>query len=223
MDFYPENILLEIISLLNAPSPPGGSLTPGEEATICLQDVTLVWWLEYFLRTEPAAFEEKFDSLPRPEQSVLVAQIWLCFLHRPWMRRLFPSKSRPGKPYLWKVIREGSLLQLIAEAEKETTTGLYYIFPHSRLWPGLSTGLQGKVSLTPEDVTSVQTAIEFTRQSRLDVIRDRAQGSPSLLSHPDLPLDRELPPAEPEPEITAVKPKAARKKKKTGGQLSLFD
>jgi hypothetical protein len=225
MDFYPENILLEIISLLNAPSPPGGSLTGWEEAEISLQDITFIWWLEYFLRTEPAAFEEKFDSLPRLEQSFLVAQIWRCFLHQPLMRRLFPSKTRPAKIHPWKVVRDGSLLQLTSEGENIVTTGLFYIYPHCRLWPGLSNNLQGKVFLTPGDLKSIQTAIEFTLQSRLIDIRGRAEGLHSFLIHPDpnLPWDGESPPADQEPAIKVFKPKMARKKKKSGGQLNLFE
>jgi hypothetical protein len=225
MDFYPENILLEIISLLNASSPPGGSLTGQEETDISFQDLHFIWWLEYFLRAEPAVFQEKFDSLPRLEQSILVAQIWYCFLHQPIMRRLFPSKSRLDKTHPWKVVRDGSLLQLTSEAEKGVTTGLFYIFPHRRLWPGLADNLQGKVSLAPGDLKSIQTAIEFALQSRLGDIRSRAERLRSSLIPPDpnLPRDEESPPAEPEPKIEVFKPKTARKKKKTNGQLSLFD
>ena len=225
MDFYPENIHLEIISLLNASSPPGVSLTGREETELSLQDLNFIWWLEYFLRAEPSVFEEKFDSLPRLEQSLLVAQIWRCFLHQPLMRRLFPSNSRPEKNCHWKVVRDGSLLQLTGEDEKEVTTGLFYIFPHRRLWPGLTTILQGKVSLAPGDLTSLQTAIAFTLQSRLADIRSRAEGLRSFLIHPDpiLPREGESPPAEPEPKIEVFKPKRARKKKKSGGQLSLFE
>ena len=47
MDFYPENILLEIISLLNASSPPGGPLTGQEGTAVSLQDLHFIWWLEY--------------------------------------------------------------------------------------------------------------------------------------------------------------------------------
>jgi hypothetical protein len=225
MDFYPENILLEIISLLNASSPPGGSLTVQEETDISLRDLNFIWWLEHFLRAEPAAFQEIFDSLPQLEQSLLVAQIWRCFLHQPLLRRLFPPKSRPDTAHPWKVIRDGSLLQLTREDEKTATTGLFYIFPHRRLWPGLPTNLQGKVSLTPKDLKSIQTAIEFTRQSRLADVRGRAEGLRSFLIQPgpNLPRKEETPPAEPEPTLEVFKPKTARKKKKPGGQLSLFE
>jgi hypothetical protein len=225
MDFYPENILLEIISLLNASSPPEGSLTGREETEHSLQNINFVWWLEYFLRAEPAVFQEKFDSLPQWEQSLLVAQIWRCFLHQPLMRRLFPSKSRPEKTPPWKVVRDGSLLQLTSENKREVTTGLFYIFPHRRLWPGLATNLQGKVSLAPEDLKSVQTAIEFSLQSRLSDIRSRAEGLRTSLIHPDPipPRDGESSPAEPEPKVEVFKPKTARKKKKSSGQLNLFD
>ena len=225
MDFYPENILLEIISLLNASSPPEGSLTGREETEHSLQNINFVWWLEYFLRAEPAVFQEKFDSLPQWEQSLLVAQIWRCFLHQPLMRRLFPSKSRPEKTHPWKVVRDGSLLQLTSEDENAYTTGLFYILPHRRLWPGLATMLQGKVSLAPGDLESLQTAIEFTLQSRLGDIRSRAEGLRSFLIHPDpiLPRDGESPSAELEPKVEVFKPKAARKKKKSSGQLNLFE
>jgi len=225
MDFYPENILLEIISLLNASSPPGGSLTGQEETERSLQDLNFIWWLEYFLRAEPAVFQKKIDSLPQLEQSFLAARIWRCFLHQPLMRRLFPSKSRPAKTHPWKVVRDGSLLQLTSEAEKEVTTGLFYIFPHRRLWPGLATNLQGKVSLAPGDLKSIQTAIEFTLQSRLGDVRSRAEGLRSFLIHPDpnLPRDGESSPAELEPKIEVFKPKTAGKKKKSSGQLNLFE
>jgi hypothetical protein len=225
MDFYPENILLEIISLLNASSPPEGALTGREETEHSLQNINFVWWLEYFLRAEPAVFQEKFDSLPQWEQSLLVAQIWRCFLHQPLMRRLFPSKSRPEKTHPWKVVRDGSLLQLTSEDENAYTTGLFYILPHRRLWPGLATMLQGKVSLAPGDLESLQTAIEFTLQSRLGDIRSRAEGLRSFLIHPDpiLPRDGESPSAELEPKVEVFKPKAARKKKKSSGQLNLFE
>jgi len=225
MDFYPENILLEIISLLNASSPPGGSLTGQEETELSLQDINFIWWLEYFLRAEPVAFQKNFDSLPPLEQSFLVAQIWRCFLHQPLIRRLFLSKSRPAKTHSWKVFRDGSLLQLIDENEREVTPGLYYIFPHRRLWPGLATNLQGKVSLAPGDLKSIQTAIEFTLQSRLSEIRGRAEGLRSFLIHPDpiLPRDGESPPAPPEPKVEVFKPKTARGKKKSSGQLNLFE
>ena len=225
MDFYPENILLEIISLLNDPSPPGGSLTGEEGADISLQDLDFIWWLEYFLRAEPSVFEENFDSLPQWEQSLLVAQIWRCFLHQPLMRRLFPSKSRPEMTHPWKIVRDGSLLQLTSEDENAVTTGLFYIFPHRRLWPGLATMLQGKVSLAPGDLKSLQTAIEFTLQSRLGDIRSRAEGLRSFLIHPDPPpqRDEESSAAEPEPKIKVFKPKTARKKKKSSGQLNLFE
>jgi hypothetical protein len=225
MDFYPENIHLEIISLLNASSPPGESLNVQEEAELSLPNLNFIWWLEYFLRVKSAVFQEKFDSLPRLEQSLLVAQIWRCFLHQPLMQRLFPSKSRPETTCPWKVIRDGSLLQLIREDEKAATAGLFYIFPHRRLWPGLATCLQGKVSLAPEDLKSIQTAIEFTLQSRLSEIRGRAEGLRSLLIPPDPipPREGESPPAELEPKIEVFKPKTARKKKKSGGQLNLFE
>ena len=225
MDFYPENVLLEIISLLNASSPPGGSLTGQEETDISSRDLNFIWWLEYFLRAEPGVFQEKFDSLPQLEQSILVAQIWRCFLQQPLVRRLFPSKSRLDKTHPWKVVRDGSLLQLTSEAEKEVTTGLFYIFPHRRLWPGLANNLQGKVSLTPGDLKSVQTAVEFTLQSRWGDIRSRAEGLRSSLIPPDpnLPRDGESPPERPEPKIEVFNPKTARKKKKSSGQLSLFD
>ena len=225
MDCYPENILFEIISLLNASSPPGGSLTGRKETDISFQDLNFVWWLEYFLRAEPAVFQEKFDSLPPLEQSLLAARIWRCFLHQPLMRRLFPSKSRLDKTHPWKVVGDGSLLQLTSEAEKEVTTGLFYIFPHRRLWPGLANTLQGKVSLAPGDLKSIQTAIEFTLQSRLADIRSRAEGLRSSLIPPDpnLPRDGESPPAQPEPKMEVFNPRKARKKKKSTGQLSLFD
>ena len=225
MDCYPENILLEIISLLNASSPPGGSLTGREETERSLQDLHFIWWLEYFLRAGPAVFQKKFDSLPPLEQSLLTAQIWRCFLHQPLMRRLFPSKSRPAKTHPWKVVRDGSLLQLTDETEKEVTTGLFYIFPHRRLWPGLATNLQGKVSLAPGDLKSIQTAIEFTLKSRRSDIRSRAEGLRSFLIQPDpnLPQEEESPSPEPEPKIEVFKPKTARKKKKSRGQLNLFE
>jgi hypothetical protein len=225
MDFYPENIILEIISLLNAPSPPGDSPGGWEKADISLKDLGFVWWLEYYLRTEPDVFEETFDSLPRAEQSALFVRTWRCFLHRPLMQRLFPSGFRPENPYPWKLLRDGSLLQLIGQGEKETVRGLYYVFPHGRLWPGLVTVLRGKVFLTPEDLTRVHTAIAFTRQSRLDLIRGRTEELPSFPDHsePGSPPARLSPPEEAESEITAVKPLKPRKKKKTTGQLSLFD
>ena len=164
-------------------------------------------------------------SLPQLEQSILVAQIWRCFLLQPIMRRLFPSKSRPAKTYPWKVVRDGSLLQVTSEDENRVTTGLFYIFPHRRLWPELVTTLQGKVSLAPEDLKSIQTAIEFTLQSRLGDIRSRAEGLRSFLVKPDPNLLRngKSPAAEPEPKIEVFKPKTARKKKKSGGQLNLFE
>ena len=225
MDFYPENILLEIISLLNASSPPEGALTGREETEHSLQNINFVWWLEYFLRAEPVAFQKKFDSLPPLEQSLWVAQIWRCFLHQPLMRRLFPSKSRPETTYPWKVIRDGSLLQLIHEDEKAATAGLFYIFPHRRLWPELVDNLQGKVSLRPGDLKSIQTAVEFTLRSRLGHIRSRAERLRSSLipPAPNLPRAGESPPAQPEPKTEVFKPKTARKKKKSSGQLSLFD
>jgi hypothetical protein len=225
MDFYPENILLEIISLLNASSPPGGSLNVQEEAELSLPNINFIWWLEYFLRVESAVFQERFDSLPRLEQSLLVAQIWRCFLHQPSMRRLFPLKYRPETTCPWEVIREGSLLLLIHEDEKAATAGLFYIFPHRRLWPELATILQGKVSLTPGDLKGLQTAIEFTLQSRLGDIRSRAEGLRSFLIQPDpnLRRDEEPPPADREPAAEVFKPKTARKKKKPGGQLNLFE
>jgi hypothetical protein len=225
MDFYPENILLEIISLLNASSPPGESLNAEEDAAVSLRDISLVWWLEYFLRTEPAAFAEKFDSLPRAEQSALVAQFWRCFLHRPLMRRLFPAQSRPEPPHPWKLIREGSLVQLIGEEDHKGLRGLYYLFPHNRLWPGLATALLGEGFLTPEDLSGVHSAMEFTRQSRLDVVRRRAEEPRFSRGASDSrPLvDKESPPIAGEPEIPAVKPKKDRKRKKPTGQLSLFD
>lgn len=225
MDFYPEKFLLEIISLLNAPAPPGESLTGTEPAGIALTDLSFIWWLEYFLRAEPAVFEEKFDSLPLSAQRTLVFQVWGCFLHQPLLHRLFPSKSRPEPLHPWKAIREGSLLQLTGEAETKGTTGLYYIFPHRRLWPGLAARLQGKGALPPEDLNRLQPAIDFALQSRLEAVRGRAEGLRSLLSHPDqeptlesasLPIDRE-------PKIRKLKPKTTRKKKKPGGQYHLFD
>jgi hypothetical protein len=225
MDFYPENIHLEIISLLNASSPPGGSLTVQEETDISLRDLNFIWWLEYFLREEPAGFQEKFDSLPQWEQSLLVAQIWRCFLHQPLLRRLFPSKTRPEKTYPWRIIRDGSLLHLTKEEENTATTGLFYIFPHRRLWPGLATTLQGKVSLAPEDLTGIQTAIEFTLRSRLGDIRNRAEGLRSFLIQPapSLLQNKESPAAVPEPANEVFQPKTARKKKKPSGQLNLFE
>lgn len=224
MDFYPENIHLEIISLLNASSPPGVSLTGQEETDISLRDLHFVWWLEYFLRADSAVFQEKFDSLPPLEQSILVAQIWRCFLLQPIMRRLLPSKSRPAKTYPWKVVRDGSLLQVTSEDENRVTTGLFYIFPHRRLWPELVTNLQGKVSLTTADLKSIQTAIEFTLHSRLSDIRSRAERLRSILIQPDpdFPREAESPSGEPEPKIDVFKPKTVRKKKKSGGQLHLF-
>jgi hypothetical protein len=225
MNFYPENVLLEIISLLNASAPPGGSLTGQEAADLSLQDLHFVWWLECFLRTEPAVFQEEFDSLSQLEQSHLAAQTWRCFLYQPTMRRLFPWQSRPEKTHPWKVVRDGSLLQLTSENEREATTGLYYIFPHRRLWPGLADTLRGRVSLAPEDLISIQTAIEFTLRSRLAEIRNRAEGLRSSLFHPDLPSPREEKslPAEPDPKIEVFKPKSARKRKKSREHLNLFE
>jgi hypothetical protein len=225
MDFYPENIHLEIISLLNASSPPGVSPGVQEETELSLQDLNFIWWLEYFLRADASVFQEKFDSLPRLEQSLLAAQIGRCFLLRPWMRRLFPSKSRSAQTHPWKVIRDGSLLQLTSEDENMVTAGLYYIFPHRRLWPELAANLRGKVSLAPEDLQSIQTALEFTRRSRLSDIRSRAEGLRSFLIQPEPspPRAEESPPAEPEPKHEVFKPKTTRKKKKPNGQLNLFE
>jgi len=225
MDFYPENIHLEIISLLNASSPPRVSLTGREETDFSPRDLNFTWWLEYFLRAEPAVFQEKFDSLPQPEQSNLAARIWRCFLHQPLMRRLFPLKSRLDNTHPWKVVRDGSLLQLTSKAEKEVTTGLFYIFPHRRLWPGLADTLRGRVSLAPEDLITVQTAIEFTLQSRLAEIRNRAEGLRSSLIQPapNLPQKEESSLPEPEPKMEVFKPKTARKKKKSREQLNLFE
>ncbi len=224
MDFYPENILLEIISLLNALSPPGGSLTVQAETEFSLRDMNFIWWLEYFLRVEPAVFQEKFDFLPQLEQSPLAAQIWRCFLYQPILRRLFLSKSRPQTTHPWMVIRDGSLLQLTREDDQAVTMGLFYIIPHRRLWPGLATTLRGKISLAPEDLKSIQTAIEFTLQSRLVDIRSRAESLRSFLVQPDPnPLQiKESPPADPGPAIEVFKPKTARKKKKPSGQLNIF-
>jgi len=70
MDFYPENIHLEIISLLNASSPPGVSLTGLEETDFSPRDLNFTWWLEYFLRAGPAVFQEKFDSLPNRNKAI---------------------------------------------------------------------------------------------------------------------------------------------------------
>lgn len=225
MDFYPENIQLEIISLLNASSPPGVSLTGLEETDFSPRDLNFTWWLEYFLRAEPTVFQEKFDSLPQPEQGNLAAQIWRCFLHQPLMQRLFPSKSRLDHTHPWKVVRDGSLLQLIGEEDKGVTTGLFYIIPHRRLWPGLADTLQGRVSLAPEDLITIQTAIAFTLQSRLEDTRHRAERLRSSLIQPDLPPPREKKslPAEPDPKIEVFKPKSARRKKKSSGQLNLFE
>lgn len=225
MDFHAKNILLEVISLLNAPSPPGLSPAGQEVAALSLQDIKFIWWLEYFLRAEPTVFQEKFDSLPHLEQSHLAAQIWRCFLQQPFLRRLFPSPSRPEKSLLWKVVRDGSLLQLTDENEREVTKGLYYIFPHRRLWPGLATILQGEVYLAPGDLETILTAVEFTLQSRLRDIRSRAEELRSFLTHPDptLPRAGKPPPAGPEPKMEAFKPKKAGRKKKSSGQLSLFE
>jgi hypothetical protein len=225
MDFYPDNILLEVIYLLDASSPPGLSQIGREGAERYLQDLSFIWWLEYFLRAEPTVFQEKFDSLPHPEQSNLASRIWRCFLHQPLIRRLLPSPSRPEKTLLWKVVRDGSLLQLTDENERPVTKGLYYIFPHRRLWPGMAAILREKITLAPEDLKSLQTAVEFTLQSRLSDIRRRAEGLRSFLTHPDPTLSRagELPPAEPEPKIEVFKPKTAKRKKKSSGQLNLFD
>jgi len=225
MDFYPENIHLEIISLLNAPAPPGESLTGTEPARIALTDLSFIWWLEYFLRAEPGAFDEKFDSLPRSEQRVLVSRVWCCFLHQPLLQRLFPSKSSPENQHRWKLIREGSLLQLTEKEGGENTTGLYYIFAHRRLWPGLAARLRGKVALTPEELNRIQPAIDFALQSRLEAVRDRAAGLRSILSLPDQEptLKGESPPIEREPETRELKPETTRKKKKPSGQYRLFD
>ncbi len=187
--------------------------------------MNFIWWLEYFLRVEPAVFQERFDSLPQSEQSPLAAQIWRCFLHQPILRRLFLSKSRPQTTHPWMVIRDGSLLQLSREDDQTVTTGLFYIFPHCRLWPELATNLRGKVSLAPEDLKSFQAAIEFTLQSRLVDIRRRAESFRSFLVQPDsnLPQIKESPPADPGPAIEVFKPKTAGKKKKPSGQLNLFE
>lgn len=223
MDGYPENIPSEIISLLNAPAPPGAALT-GMEPRISLTDLSFIWWLEYFLRAEPAAFEEKFEYLPWPEQRVLVSRVWYCFLHQPLLQRLFPSKYRPETLYPWKVIREGSLLQLTVAAGESETTGLYYVFPHQRLWPALAARLQGKFALSPEDLHLLQPGIDFALKSRLEAVRCRAEGLRSILRHPDqepmleedsLPMDRK-------PDSGKLKAKPPRKKKKPSAQLSLF-
>jgi hypothetical protein len=224
MDFYPENIPLEIISLLNAPAPPGAALT-GMEPGIALTDLSFIWWLEYFLRAEPAAFEEKFESLPWSEQRVLVSRVWYCFLHQPLLQRLFPSEYRPEILYPWKVIRAGSLLQLTVEAGESETTGLYYVFPHRRLWPGLAARLQGKVALSPEDLNLLQPGIDFALKSRLEAVRGRAEGLRSILRHSDREpmLEEDSPPMDRKPDPGKLKSKPPRKKKKTSGQLRLFD
>jgi hypothetical protein len=225
MDFYPENILLEIISLLNADDPPGESLTGTEPAGIARTDISFIWWLEYFLRVETTAFEERFESLPWSEQRLLVSRIWCCFLHQPLLQRLFPSKSRPETLHPWEVIREGSLLQLTGETGEKATRGLYYIFPHRRLWPGLTARIQGKVPLAPEDLNCLQPAIDFALQSRLKAVRSRAEELRSILSPPDQEpmLARKLTPSDRKPEIGKPKLKTTRKTKKTSGQYRLFD
>ena len=109
MDFYPENILLEITARLNAPIPPEESLRELEQAGIAVREFKNAWWLEYFLRADAKVFMEHFRSQPLKEQRDLGVWWWRFFLHQPLMQRLLPAGTEAPAGDHWKLVRDRSL------------------------------------------------------------------------------------------------------------------
>ncbi len=225
MDYFPENILLEITVLLNEPQPP---LESGKDLAgfgIALSVIRQIWWLECFLQTGPEVFREKFHARPAEEQQALALQVFRWFLYRPRLRRLFPA--RPGSPAWarWELTRGGSLVSLAGEEKEGTPAGIYYVFPHSQIWPDLLDLLDWPAFLNPAERLNLEADLAFADRSRLDGSRDRSARLRSLLTRPEPVREGETAfPAEEAPQPPPVRPvRKPGKKKKPAGQLSLFE
>jgi hypothetical protein len=225
MDYFPENVLLEITALLNEPQPP---LESGKDLAgfgIALSVIRQIWWLECFLQRGPEVFRETFQARPAAEQQDLALQVFRWFLYRPRLRRLFPT--RPGTPAgaPWELTRGGSLVSLAGEEKEGTAAGIYYVFPHSRIWPDLLDLLDWPAFLNPAERLHLEADLAFADRSRLDGSRDRSARLRSLLTRPE-PV-REVKSASPAEEAIKAPPvrpaKKPAKKKGTAGQLRLFE
>ncbi|MBI5585026.1 MAG: hypothetical protein HY892_14535 [Deltaproteobacteria bacterium] len=225
MDFYPENILLEITALLNAPLPPAGPAEELERSGIAFGEFQRIWWLECFLRAEPEAFREKFLALPAQEQQSLAAQIFRWFLYRPRLQRLYPARSGPAFPARWELVREGSLVRLAGAETAGTPAGIYYIFPHGRIWPDLLNQWNWVPFLTSMELINLEADLEYVSGSRLTAARERSERLRSLLTRPgpDREVEAAAPPEPPRPGPPGSPVNKRGRKKKSAGQLSLFD
>lgn len=225
MDYYPENILLEITALLNAPQPP---LETGKDLTgwgLDLSALQQIWWLEWYLRAEPEAFREKIHSQPLAEQRGLAAQVYRWFLYRPRLQRLYPERSGSAAAVPWNLARGGSLVTLAGGEAAAPPSGIFFIVPHSRIWPDLLTLLDWQALLDPAALKALEADLAFASRSRLAGARERSEQLRSLLTRPE-PV-RELAtaaPAEEAPQQPPVRPfRKPGKKKKPAGQLHLFE
>jgi hypothetical protein len=225
MDFYPENILLEITALLRAPLPPAGSGEELARAGIAFPEFKKIWWLECFVQAGPEVFREKFLSSPAREQQALAAHIFRWFLHRPRLLRLYPAQSKPSLAVRWELAGGGALVTLAGEEAGGAPAGIYYIFPHGRIWPGLLKQPDWAPFLNPGEIKDLEADLEFASRSRLAEARARAEQLRSLLARPG--PDREAdnpPPSEPLLPVASGSPvKKRERKKKSAGQLRLFD
>lgn len=225
MDYYPENILLEITALLNAPLPPVETGEDRDLSGLAFPEFRLIWWLECFLKEGPEAFREKFLSRPAEEQQALAPQVCRWFLYRPLLQRLYPSRPAPTTRGRWELARGGSLVNLIADVDAGSPIRIYYIFPHRQIWPNLLNGLEWSVFLDPAAARDLEADLHFADLSRLADMRERSVQLRSLLTRP---VGAGITAKTPTPEIPGpaapVSPTGKRgKKKKSAGQLRLFE
>ena len=224
MDYFPENILLEITALLNAPHPPRDTGEDWSRSGIAWPEIQQVWWLECFLERGPEAFREHLLSRPLPEQQTLAARIFCWFLYRPRLQRLYSDRPGPPIGVRWALARGGSLVSLAGVEQEGVPAGIYYIFPHSRIWPDLLNLPDWPRFLDQTLLQDLEPELALATRSRLAPVRDRSHRLRALLYRPG-PTDAEtlpLPEAQtPPPPVDPGKKRGRRKK--ADGQLRLFD
>lgn len=227
MDVQPKTALQEIENLLDSETLPAVSDGLGLD----FPALRLAWWMETFIRAELRVFRDHWAARPQDERRDLRVRIGRIFLLQPLLQRLTPAGIRPPSGVQWELARGGSLLHLTGGPDDSSLAWIYYVLPHRRVWPSLLPQLDWSDTPGPERGAALEADLAFTARSGIDTVRERAATLRRIIldaeegprPEPSEPAERAAGP-EPEGPAPAASPVKRRgRRRKSDGQLSLFE